>query len=346
MYKWYALKRILKGVVMYALLIFTFSLLFNTVAENTLKGQIEEQVRQESMRFKNLQAEQLRLKQIERRIQLYHLYRLDRSWTERVVFRALDTLTFKFGKSTIIKTQRGEREVIKIIGEALPRSMLLFTTTIVLEIFFGIWLGLKKAQKPGGPLDKSTSFITMVVYGLPSWWLGMMLIMILVYGVNLFPSGGLHSVPTPGGIRKVLDLLWHMVLPMLTLFLIGFWSLGFVVRNIVLGVLQEDYIMSARARGIPENKVLFGHTMRTSAPPLVTMALLSLLASISGSIIFEGIFSWPGLGNLYWIAIQQNDIPVLLANLAVTTGIYQAGLVFLDLIYGFLDPRIKIGGKA
>lgn len=346
MYKWYAIKRILKGIAMYALLMFTFSLLFNKVTDTTLKGQIEEQVRQESQRLKNMKAEQIRNYQLERRDHLYKLYKFDRPLSERVISRALNALTFQFGKSTIIKTQKGEREVIKIIMEALPRSALLFTTTIVLEIFFGIWLGLKKAQKPGGSLDKSTSFITMVVYGLPSWWLGMMLIMILVYGVQLFPSGGLHSVPTPEGFLRILDLLWHMVLPMLTLFLIGFWSLGFVVRNIVLGVLQEDYIMSARARGIPENKVLFGHTMRTAAPPLITMALLSLLASISGSIIFEGIFSWPGLGNLYWIAIQQNDIPVLLADLAITTGIYQAGLVFLDLTYGFLDPRIKIGGKA
>jgi peptide/nickel transport system permease protein len=346
MYKWYALKRILKGVVMYALLIFTFSMLFNTVAETTLKGQIEEQVRQESQRYKNMKADQLRTIQTERRSQLYQLYKLDRSWGERVVFRAMNTLTLNFGKSTIIKTQKGEREVIKIIWEALPRSALLFTMAIVLEIFFGTWLGLKKAQKPGGALDKTTSFITMVVYGMPSWWLGMMLIMLLVYGLKIFPSGGLYSVPTPGGALKVLDLVWHMLLPMLTLLLIGFWSQGFVVRNIVLSILQEDYIMSARARGVPEKKVLFGHTMHTAAPPLITMALLNMLASLSGSIIFEGIFSWPGLGNLYWISIQQNDIPVLLADLAITTGIYQAGLVFLDLIYGFLDPRIKIGGKA
>jgi peptide/nickel transport system permease protein len=119
-----------------------------------------------------------------------------------------------------------------------------------------------------------------------------------------------------------------------------------VVRNIVLGILQEDYIMAARARGIPENSVLFGHTLRTAAPPLITMSLLSLLGSISGSIIFEGIFSWPGLGNLYWIAVQQNDIPVLMGDLAITIGLYQAGLVILDLTYGFLDPRIKVGGKA
>jgi len=331
---------------MYALLMLTFSVLFNTVTDTTLKGQIEEQVRQESQRLRNMKAEQIRSFQLERRDQLYRLYKFDRPWSERVLTRAVNAFTFNFGKSTIIKTQKGEREVIKIIMEALPRSALLFSTTIAFEIFFGIWLGLKKAQKPGGSLDKSTSFITMVVYGLPSWWLGMMLIMLLVYGLKIFPSGGLHSVPTPGGVLKTLDLIWHMLLPMLTLFLIGFWSLGFVVRNIVLGILQEDYIMSARARGIPENKVLFGHTMRTAAPPLITIALLTLLASISGNIIFEGIFSWPGLGNLYWIAIQQNDMPVLLADLAITTAIYQAGLIFLDLIYGFLDPRIKIGGKA
>lgn len=119
-----------------------------------------------------------------------------------------------------------------------------------------------------------------------------------------------------------------------------------MIRNLVVGTLQEDFIMSARARGIPERKVLFGHTLRTSAPPIVTIVLLSLIVSMSGGMIFEGIFSWPGLGNLYWISVQQNDIPVLMGNLAFTTGIYQLGLIVLDLIYGFLDPRIKVGGKA
>ncbi|HOW99781.1 MAG TPA: ABC transporter permease, partial [Deltaproteobacteria bacterium] len=181
---------------------------------------------------------------------------------------------------------------------------------------------------------------------MPTWWLAMMLILFFVYGLKWFPSGGVNSVPTPEGFMFILDRLWHMTLPVLTLILLGFWGLAFVVRNIVLSILQEDYIMSARARGIPENKVLFGHTMRTAAPPLVTIALLSLLSSISGAIIFEGIFSWPGLGNLYWVAVQQNDIPVLMGDLAMSTGLYQAGLVILDLIYGFLDPRIKVGGKA
>ncbi|PKL23570.1 MAG: ABC transporter permease [Spirochaetae bacterium HGW-Spirochaetae-3] len=346
MYKWYALKRILRGVFMYALLMFLFSLLFNQVNEQTQRSQINEQVKMESSRLRNLKPDQLVAWRDNRMSQLTTMYKLDRPLGERVLFRAVNTITFKFGRSTIIKSSKGEQDVLSILMEALPRTMMLFSSAIVLELVFGVWLGLKKAQKPGGRLDKSTSFVTMIIYGMPSWWLGMMLILLFVYVLKLFPSGGVNSVPTPEGFMFVLDRLWHMILPIMTLVFLGFWSLAFVIRNLVLGILQEDYIMSARARGVPENKVLFGHTLRTAAPPIVTMALLSLLASLSGAIIFEGIFSWPGLGNLYWVAVQQNDIPVLMGDLAITTGIYQAGLVFLDLIYGFLDPRIKVGGKA
>jgi peptide/nickel transport system permease protein len=193
-------------------------------------------------------------------------------------------------------------------------------------------------------MDKSTSVATMIVFGMPSWWLGMIMIMFFAYVLKLFPSGGMHSVPTPEGFAYFLDYVYHLILPVFTLVLLGFWGNAFLTRNIVLGTLQEDFIMSARARGIPEKNILFGHTLRTSAPPIITMALLSLLGSIGGNLVFEGIFSWRGMGNLYWSAVQSNDIPVLIGNLAVTTGIYMIGLVILDLIYGFLDPRIKVGG--
>jgi peptide/nickel transport system permease protein len=131
-----------------------------------------------------------------------------------------------------------------------------------------------------------------------------------------------------------------------TLVILGFWGRAYITRNIVLSTLQEDFIMSARARGLSERRILFGHTLRAAAPPIVTMSLLALLGSVGGALIFEGIFSWPGLGNLYWVAVQQNDIPVLMGNLTVTTALYIGGLAFLDLIYGFLDPRVKVGGKA
>lgn len=346
MYKWYAIKRILKGLVIYSLLIFTFSLLFNKVADETQRSQIEEQVRAEAMRMKGKKAEEIKAFQEQRRKALIRLYGLDKPYFEKVVSRTVKTLTFNFGKSTIIKSSDGDRDVKKIIFETIPRSLLLFTVAAVLQLIIGIFIGLKKAQKPGGTLDKSTTLVTMILYGLPTWWLAMLLIMFFAYTIKIFPSGGMYSSPPPEGFMRFMDMLYHMVLPLTTLVVLGFWGGAFFIRNIVLSILQEDYIMSARARGIPEKQVLFGHTLRTAAPPIVTMVLLGIIGSLGGAIIFEGIFSWPGMGNLYWIALQQNDIPVLLSDLAITTGIYQLGLIALDLIYGFLDPRIKVGGKA
>jgi peptide/nickel transport system permease protein len=263
------------------------------------------------------------------------------------VRRAVDALTFKYGNSSIIRSSGGSRDVRTIVLETIPRTLLLFMTAMVIDILLGFWLGIKKAQKPGKGLDKSTSIVTMVVYGMPSWWLGMLMIMAFAYMFKIFPSGGFLSTPPPpaGTLAHFWDVIYHLLLPVITLVLIGFWGRAFLTRNIVLSTLQEDYIMSARARGIPERKVLYGHALRSAAPPIVTMGLLALLVSFGGNIIFEGIFSWPGMGNLYWISVQQNDIPVLMGNLSLTTGLYIIGLAVLDLIYGFLDPRIKVGGK-
>ncbi|HPE69420.1 MAG TPA: ABC transporter permease [Thermotogota bacterium] len=348
MYWKYLLKRVLNGIIIYIILIFIYSALFNVVLEQTVYAQIEERVRAETMALsgRNMTPEQILKWSVDRKEYYYRQYRLDRTVFERVLLRAFNTLTFNYGMSSGIKSSSGTRDVRIIVTETIPRTLLLFMTAMVIDVLIGLLLGIKKAQRPGKPLDKTTSIATMVVFGMPSWWLGMLMIMFFAYIVKLFPSGGLHSTPPPEGFAYYIDTLYHLALPVITLVLLGFWGRSYLTRNIVLGVLQEDYIMSARARGIPERKVLYGHGMRTAAPPIVTMALLALLASVSGNIVFEGIFSWPGMGNLYWISVQQNDIPVLMGNLSLTTGLYISGLVILDLVYGFLDPRIKVGGKG
>jgi peptide/nickel transport system permease protein len=342
----YAAKRAANALVNYAIIIFLLSLIFNTTAETTVRARVQAQLAMEASRQRGMDAAQLERWRTDRERFLVHRYHLDEPFLARVVLRAADTLLLRFGTSTIMKSSRGERDVWAIILEALPRSALVFTTAVVLEIGIAVWLGLKKAQKPGGLLDRATSIGTMVVYGMPSWWVGMILIMALAYGVPLFPSGGMHGVPPPRGLAAVADLLHHMALPVLTLAITGFWGVAYLTRNIVLGVLQEDYIAAARARGMPEHRVLFGHALRTAAPPIVTIALLSLVGSVFGNIVLEGIFSWPGMGNLYWIAVEQNDVPVILGLLAVTTGLYMLALVALDLVYGLLDPRIKAGQRA
>lgn len=348
MYWKYTLRRLLYVVLTYIVIIFIFSALFNAVMDTTLKSQINERIQGELQKLvTSMSPEQMKVYQVERLQMLYNRYHLNEPVLNRIFWRAIDTLTLDFGESTIIKSSAGEKKVLTIVLECLPRTILLFTLAMLIDIVVGIWLGIKKAQKPGKFLDQSTSLITMIVYGLPTWWLAMILIMFFVYTLKLFPSGGLHSVPPPtDGFGYFMDLLYHLALPIMTLVLVGFWGRAYITRNIVLGTLQEDFIMSARARGLSENKVLYGHTLRSAAPPIATMSIMSLMGSIGGGLIFEGIFSWPGMGNLYWIAVQQNDIPVLMGNLAFTTAFYLASYVVLDLIYGFLDPRIKVGGKA
>ncbi len=346
MYLRYAIRRILNAMAIFAVEMFIFSCLFSATAERTLRAQIEESLQPEISRLKNATSEQVQAFVAERRAYLYHVSHLDRPILFRILWRTIDTVTFQFGNSITIKSSRGERSVWRIVMETVPRTALLFTTSIILEVALGVWLGLKQAQKAGRALDRSASVVTMVVYGLPTWWVAMIFIMLLAYRLPIFPSGGLHTLPPPQGPAAALDLAYHMALPVIALVLVNFWGVALLARNIVLGILQEDYITAARARGLPERTVLFGHAMRTAAPPITTIALLSLLSSVFGNIIFEGIFSWPGMGNLYWISVEQGDTAVTLGLLAVTTGMYIAGLALLDLVYGFLDPRIKTGASA
>lgn len=348
MYWKYVVRRIIYCIITYIAIIFIYSALFNTVMDATLTSQIRERIQGEMMTLtKQLNPDELRAWQIQKLEYYTNKYHLNEPTINRIFWRAVETLTFNFGTSTLIKSDSGSREVFKIVMERVPNTLLLFGVATVIDIVAGIWMGLKKAQKPNKWFDQMSSILTMIVFGLPMWWLAMLFIMIFAYLVPIFPSGGLHTVPPPtDGFAYFVDALYHLALPVLTLTIFGFWGRAYLTRNIVLGTLQEDFIMSARARGLSEAKVLYGHTLRTAAPPIVTMSLMALLGSIGGNLLFEGIFNWPGMGNLYWISVQQNDIPVLMGNLALTTALYLMGIVILDLIYGFLDPRIKVGGKA
>lgn len=344
----YIARRIGYLLFTYVVIIFIYSALFNTVMENTLHSQISEQIKGEILaksKGGKFSVEEMEQYKVARMNDLYERYHLNDPVISRIFWRAYRTVSFEWGDSITMKAKNGGRKVVDIVFDAVPNTLLLFTTATLINVVLGIFLGLKKAQKPGKFLDQSTSIFTMVVFGMPSWWLAMVLIMTFVYIIPLFPSNGIHSVPPPTGIMYYIDILHHLALPLLTILAIGFWGTAYITRNIVLGTLQEDYIMSSRARGLPESKVLFGHTLRSAAPPIATMSILGLLTSISGNLVFEAIFSWPGMGNLYWTAVQSNDMPVLMGNLATTTILYLAGLFILDVLYGFLDPRIKVGGK-
>ena len=346
MFRKFVIKRIIYGILMYTVMVFVFSTLFNSVADTTMRAQIEEQLAQDMMRQKNLTQEQRTILMETLRQERYDKYHLNDPLIGRIFFRAVNILTFNFQRSTILKTSYGDREVIKIILEALPRTLVLFSTQIVIVTVLGVIIGMYAARKPNGFLDRSLSMLTMTTNGVPTWWLAMIGIMVFAYVIPLFPSGGFQSNPVPKGFLGFIDFLWHLSLPLLTLVMLSVWRTAYLTRNIVLSNLQEDFVMAARARGIPEKRVLFGHTLRTSMPAIMTMAILSLFASIAGNILVEGIFGWPGIGNLYFVAVEMNDVPVLMATLSLETLLNMLGLVLLDIIYGLLDPRIKVGAKS
>ncbi|HUX41303.1 MAG TPA: ABC transporter permease [Rectinemataceae bacterium] len=346
MYWKYVIRRAIYGLMMYIVMIAVYSTLFNSVADKTMRAQIDEQVAQESRTWKNMTSDQRDLRLTERKAEKIKQYHLDDPLVARIFYRSLRTLTFDFGNSTTIKASSGDRAVINIIGEALPRTIVLFSTEVLVVTLLGVAMGLYAGRKPNGLFDRTVSTLTMITNGLPSWWLSMLAIMAFAYSVPIFPSGGLHVNPAPTGFQGFLDYLWHLSLPLLTLSFLGVWGTAYLVRNIVLSNLQEDFVMAARARGVSERRVLFGHTLRTSMPAIMTMAILGLFSSIAGNIIVEGIFNWPGIGNLYFEAVQQNDVPILMSTLAIETLLTMAGFIILDVIYGLLDPRIKVGGAA
>lgn len=279
-------------------------------------------------------------------------YGLTKPLWKRVLTTTWRLLVFDFGKALQLRTPEGSDNVVDLILDRLPNTVLLFTVGDIITMLIGIYLGLKAAKNVGSFLDRAISTFAMVTYSLPMWWTGMLMIMVFSYYIpnpfnpyeGLFPSGGIHSPEVPADpFLRFLDLLWHLTLPVTTLVLVSFGGWAYATRNIVLSTLQQDFVMAARAKGLPERKVLYGHVLRASSPAIVTSVALALLGSLSGAMITETVFNWPGMGNLAWMAIVNMDYPVLLGWMYVTTLIWLLTLVLIDLIYGLLDPRVKVG---
>lgn len=236
-----------------------------------------------------------------------------------------------------------------VILEALPNTIYLFVITTLICIFLSLWIGVKKAQHFNSPFDKVTSGLTMFFIGIPSWLLGGYLVLFFYYYLDILPFGRLNSIPAPEGqIAWIIDRFRHMLIPIMAVTLVRFWPNSFLIRNLLLDPLQQDYITSARGRGIPERKILFGHALRAASPGIITLSLATLVNSIAGDIIAEKYLAWPGIGSLFWNAVSNAgeapkppDIPIVLGILTILTAIVCLANLLLDIIYAALDPRIR-----
>jgi len=247
------------------------------------------------------------------------------------------TLTWNFGYSYY-----SLEPVSKEIIERLPNTLLLMGVSLLFACLFGTIFGIYAASKRGSLFDVTSVSVSLFSYALPTFWMGLLLIYLLGYVFHLFPLAGTMSRPPPTDpIARIFDIGWHLFLPALTLFLFSYGSWLLLMRSTLLETLHEDYIITARAKGVTERGVLFKHAFRNAMLPLVTNIALTIPGLLNGAILTETVFSWRGLGLYTWNAIQFNDYPVLQALFFIFALVTVVANFVVDIVYGFIDPRIR-----
>lgn len=269
-------------------------------------------------------------------------YGLDKPWIMRLPQMIWRVLTFDLGEAKTSQTFTGSTLIKDLIAERLPKSILLITTSVALSALLGITLGTKIATKPGSRLDRFFSNYSAFSYAIPTWWTGLLFIMIFAVFLRVLPPGGMYSAPPPTEpMARFFDLLWHAVLPISTLVLAlsGAWI--YMTRTMVLNTAQQDFVNVARAKGLPENMVMRKYIVRVAAPPILTNVILGLAGSLGGAILTETVFGWPGMGLLYWNAIITVDEGLIIALTFIYTLIYVIARMILEVLYVVLDPRVE-----
>ncbi|MFH2006257.1 MAG: ABC transporter permease [bacterium] len=242
------------------------------------------------------------------------------------------------------------RRAWDVIGERLPVTLALNLAALLLAYLLAVPLGVWSAVNRGRFMDRLVTTGLFVLYSLPSFWVALMLIIFLggIEGPNLFPTSGLHSFQAadyPGG-SALLDLLWHCVLPVFCLSYAALAVVSRYQRTGMLDVLGQDYIRTARAKGLSERRVVWRHGLRNGVIPLVNLLGLQIPYLLSGSVIVETIFDIPGLGSLTLIAIQQRDTNVLMGVVSLTAVLSLVGMLLADLLMLWADPRISLRAEG
>ncbi len=280
---------------------------------------------------------------------------INETWQRRVEIRGLnepflpksirytfDALTLRLGKATIIQDNTGSHEISDIVAERLPRTLILFFTADIIAAVLGIWIGLHMARKALTITDRGLTVVSITTLVVPPWVFGIFFLLIFAFGIRIVPPGGYLSAPPPQDPWLLtVDFLHHLALPLFTVVFAFFGGWAYTTRNLVLQTMDEDFVLAGRAKGLPERMVLRRYVLRAASPPIVTSLALTLIASWFGAIITETVFGWPGVGRLYFDAIQVFDAPVIIGLTAVYAMLLVATVFVLDLTYGLLDPRIK-----
>ena len=289
----------------------------------------------------------------ESRQKLRQIYHLDEPvivqyglWLKRMV-------TLDFGKSFAthqrpvfwqVKDEKGS--ITKgMIQDALPVTLLINVLSLVLIIAVALPLGVISALTQNRPPDRAITIFVFIGFAVPGFWLALMLMYWTGVIHDWLPISGLHSIDFEkmAWPAQILDVLKHLVIPVFISGLSGLAGISLYVRNGMLDVLHQDYITTARAKGLPENSVVYRHALRNALLPLITILGLSIPGLIGGSVIAESLFAIPGMGKLFYDAVLMRDFPVIMGILTIGSALTLLGNLLADVAYAWADPRVRRG---
>lgn len=236
--------------------------------------------------------------------------------------------------------------VTTLLATRLPATLLLGATALLLNFSLGIWLGVRQAVRRGSRFDRWLTRLSLAGYAMPAFWLGLVLVAFVSLRWRLLPAGQMSDPLLPPGAgwgARGLDILRHLVLPALTLSVTSIALTMRHQRSALLGTFRQDYVTAARARGLPEGRVIWRHAWRNTLVPMLTLFGLWLPMLVSGSVFVEAVFNWPGIGLLATEAIGARDYPVLLGTAMLVSGAVVAAGLLTDLGYALADPRVRFG---
>jgi peptide/nickel transport system permease protein len=268
-------------------------------------------------------------------------YGLDQALPQQFVTYLQNTLTGDLGISL-----RYRVPVSDLIVDRMWPTLLLVGTSTLLAAVIGIWLGVNSGWRRGSGFDRTSTGTSLTLYSMPEWWLGLLLIFAFAVGPGplpgLFPTGGLHSPDVdPTSWAGVPDVAWHLALPVLTLTMAYLADYALIMRSSLLDEIGEDYVTTARAKGLRDVQVRNRHAVRNALLPTTTVVALSFGFVVTGAITVETVFSIPGLGLLTTEALSVPDYWVLQGTLLVSTAAVIAANLAANLVYGVLDPRVR-----
>ncbi len=280
----------------------------------------------------------------ENRDQLRAQLCLDRSIAEQYIVWLLGDFRGKCRAEGIIRGDFGDsffakRPVIDMIFERIPATLELTATALAYGLILGVTIGIYSAVKHGNWFDNIMRFVAVIGNAVPVFWLGLILILVFAVQLGWLPVGGRYTLNQP---KTLVDHLQHLLMPSFVLAVTWIAILSRFMRTETLEVMRQDYIRTARAKGIANSKVYFSHAARNALIPLATIIGPAIGGLLAGAVVTERIFSWPGMGRLALDAVFQRDYPLVMASVIISSVLVVAGNLLSDMLYGIIDPRIRL----